>query len=102
MLENPSTWFTWVALPWRLPKAPPHPTYRCTFLQYATLLRQEVKAALLNTYKQTQGGCQGGEKKHGPNERPEQNSRKITKHNEDKQATRCRVQNTGYKDAQGT
>ena len=39
------------------------------FLQQATLLRQGVKAALPNTQKQTQGGCQIEEtKKYGPNE----------------------------------
>ena len=44
------------------------------------VLRQEVKAALPNTQKQTQGGCQMEEiKKHGPNERIEQNPRKRTK-----------------------
>ena len=40
--------------------------------------------------------------KHGPNERIEQNSRKRAKRNGDKQSIRCRVQNTGYKDAPGT
>ena len=35
----------------------------------ATLPRHRVKAALPNTQKQTQGGCQNEEtKKHGPNE----------------------------------
>ena len=34
-------------------------------------------------------------------ERKDQNSRKRTK-NGDKQSIRCRFQNTGYKDAQGT
>ena len=39
-----------------------------------------VKAVLLNTQKQTQGGCQIKEtKKYGPNERTEQNPRKRTK-----------------------
>ena len=37
---------------------------------------------------------------HGPNEKTDQNSRKRTKQNGDKQSIRCRVQNTGYKDAQ--
>ena len=47
------------------------------------LLRQGVKAALPNAQKQTQEGCQIEEtKKYGPNERTEQNSRKITKRNE--------------------
>ena len=32
----------------------------------------------------------------------DQNSRKRTKQNGDKQSIRCRVQNTGYKNAQGT
>ena len=58
---------------------------------------------LPNTQKQTQGGCQNEEtKKHGPNKRIDQNSRKKAKQNGDKQSIRCRVQNTGYKDAQGT
>ena len=38
----------------------------------------------------------------GPNERTDKNSRKRTKQNGDKQFIRCRVQNTGYKDARGT
>ena len=67
----------------------------------AKLLRQGVKAALPNTQKQTQGGCQIEEtKKCGPNERTKQNFRKRTKRNGDKQPIRCRVQNTGYQDAQ--
>ena len=67
------------------------------------LLRQGVKAALPNTQKQTQGGCQNKEtKKYGPNERTDQNSRERAQQNGDKQTVRCRVQNTGYKDAQGT
>ena len=41
------------------------------------LQRQGVKAALPNTQKQTQGGCQIEKtKKYGPNERTDQNSRK--------------------------
>ena len=43
-----------------------------------------------------------GDKETWPNERTEQNSRKKAKQNGDKQSIRCRVQNTGYKDAQGT
>ena len=40
-------------------------------------LRQGVKAALPNTQKQTQGGCQVEEtKKYGPNERTEQTPEK--------------------------
>ena len=38
-------------------------------------------------------------KKHGPNERTDQNSRKITKQPGDRQPIRCRVQNTGNQDA---
>ena len=60
-------------------------------LHQATLPRQGVIAALHNTQKQTQGGCQNEEtKKHGPNERIEQNSRKRTKQNEDKLYIRCK------------
>ena len=60
-------------------------------------LRQKVKAGLPNTQKQTQGGCQNQKtKKHGLNERTEQNSRKRTKQNGDKQPIRCTVQNTAY------
>ena len=71
--------------------------------RWATLLRQRDIAALPNIQKQTQGGCQNEKtKKHDPNERTKQNSRKRTKQNGDKQAIRCRVQNTGYQDAQGT
>ena len=43
-----------------------------------------------------------GDKKSGPNEKTDQNSRKRTKQNGDKQSIRCRVQNTGCKDVQGT
>ena len=44
------------------------------------LPRQEVIAALPNTQRQTQGGCQNEERKeHGPNERTDQNSRERTK-----------------------
>ena len=59
--------------------------------------------ALPNTQKQTQGGCQNEEtKKHVSNERTDQNSRKRTKQNRGEQSLRRRIQNTGYKDAQGT
>ena len=41
------------------------------------LPREGVTAALSNTQKQTQGGCQNKDtKKHGSNERTDQNSRK--------------------------
>ena len=67
------------------------------------LPRQGVIAALPNTQKQTQGGCQKEEtKKHGPNERTDQNFRKRIKQKKYEQSIRCRIQNTGYKDAQGT
>ena len=36
-------------------------------------------------------------KKHGPNKRTDQNSRKTATQNGDKQSIRCRVQNTVYK-----
>ena len=63
---------------------------------------QGVKAALPNTWKQTQGGCQiEVTKKYGPNERTEPPV-KSTKQNGNKQPIRCGVQNTSYKDAQGT
>ena len=43
-------------------------------------IRHRVKAALPNTQKQTQGGCQNKEtKKHSPNERTDQSSRKRAK-----------------------
>ena len=72
-------------------------------LHQATLPRQGVIAALHNTQKQTQGGCQNEEtKKHDVNERRDQNSRKRTKQSADEQSISCRIQNTGYKDAQGT
>ena len=75
----------WVAPPWQLPKALPHPIYQWAFLQQAMLLRQGVKAALPNTQKQTQGGCQDEDtKKYGPNKRTDLNSRKTTKLNGDK------------------
>ena len=65
------------------------------------LPRQGVIAALRNAQKQTQGGCQKEEtQEHGPNERTDQKSRKVTKQNGDKQSIRCRAQNTGYKDAE--
>ena len=70
------------------------------FLQQAMLLKPRVKAALPNTQKQTQGGCQIKEtRKYSTNERTDQNSRKITKWNGDKQPIICTVQNTGYQDA---
>ena len=64
------------------------------------LPREGVTAALSNTQKQTQGGCQSEQtKKYDLNERTDQNSRKRTKQNEDEQSVRSGVQNTGYKDA---
>ena len=36
-------------------------------------------------------------KTHGPNEKTDQNSRKRTKQNGDKQSIKCRVQNTGIR-----
>ena len=66
------------------------------------LPRQGVIATLLNTWRQIQAGCQSEEtKKHDPNERTDENSRKRAKQNGDKQSVRCRVPNTDYKDAQG-
>ena len=60
---------------------------------------QGVTEALPNPYKQMQGSCQNKEiKKFVPIERTDQNSRKRTKWNGDKQSIRCRVQNIGYKD----
>ena len=41
-------------------------------------------------------------KKYGPNERIDQNSKKRAKRKGNTQSIRCRVQITGYKDAQGT
>ena len=41
-------------------------------------------------------------KGNAPNERADQNSRKRMKQSGDMQSIRCRVQNTGFKDAQGT
>ena len=56
--------------------------YRTTTV-LGPLTRQGVKAALPNTQTQTQGRCQIEEtKKHGPNERTNQNSRKRIKRNE--------------------
>ena len=67
------------------------------------LPRQGIIEVVPNTQKQIQGGCQSEEtKKRNPNERTDQNSRKTTKQNGDKQSIKCRVHNTGYKDAQGT
>ena len=55
--------------------------------------------ALLSTWKQTQKGSQNGEtKKQKPYERIEERSR----NNVVKQSNRCRVQDSGHKDAQGT
>ena len=42
------------------------------------------------------------DKETWPNERTDQNSRKRAKQNGDKQSITFRVQNTGYKVAQGT
>ena len=51
------------------------------------LPRQGVIAAPPDTQTQTQGGCQHKKtKKHGPDERTDQNSRKRTKQNGDKQS----------------
>ena len=45
-----------------------------------------------------QEGCPNEKiKKHGPNERTDQNCRKRAKQNGDKQSIRCRVQNTGLR-----
>ena len=67
------------------------------------LPRQGIIEVVPNTQKQIQGGCQSEDtKKHNPNERTDQNSRKTTKQNGDKQSIRCRVQKTGDKDVQGT
>ena len=72
-------------------------------LYYAMLTREGVIAALPNTQKQTQGGCQNEEtRKYGPNERTDQNTRIRTKQKGDKQHIRYGVQNTGYTDSQGT
>ena len=40
--------------------------------------------------------------KHGPNERTDENSTKRAKQNGDKQSIKCKVQDTCYKDGQGT
>ena len=62
------------------------------------LLRLKYIAALPNTEKQTQKSSQNRDtNKHVPIERTEQNSRKTTKQNGDKQSTRLRVKNIGYK-----
>ena len=59
------------------------------------VLRHGVKAALPNTQKQIQRGCQFEETKHTAQmKEKEKNSRKRTKQNGDKQSIRCRVQNT--------
>ena len=63
------------------------------------LPRHGVIVALPNIWKQTQENKEI--KKYDPNKRTDQNSRKRTKRNGDKQSIRCRVQNSGYKDAQG-
>ena len=64
---------------------------------------QGVQESLPKTQKQTHGGCQIEEtKKYGPNERKEQNPRKITKQNGDNQHIRCSVQNTSHQNAQIT
>ena len=64
-------------------------------LHQATVPRHRVIAALPNTWKQTQGGCQNEQtKKHGPNERRDQNFRKKATQNGDKQSIRCRFQKT--------
>ena len=60
-------------------------------LHQATLPSSGYIAALPNTWEQTQGGCQNKEtEKHVPNGGREQNSRKRTKQNKDKQSIRCR------------
>ena len=52
------------------------------------------------TQKEKERGCHIEEtKKHGQSERTEQNPKKRTKQNGDGQPIRCRVQDTGDKDA---
>ena len=87
--------------PWRVGEALPlDPTGHLP--HQATPPSLGAVAAPPHTQKQTQGGCQSKQaKKHGPNERTEQSSRKRAKLTGDGQP-RCRVQNTGYQDAQRT
>ena len=76
----------------------PHKTP--TTLGHSTKPGRDI-AAIPNTLKQTQGGCQNKEtKKLGPSERIEQIFIKRTKQNGYKQPTRCRLQKTGYKNVQ--
>ena len=59
-------------------------------LHKATLPTLGDIAALPNTLKQTQGGCQNEKtNNHGLNERREQNFKKRTKQNTDKKDTRA-------------
>ena len=61
-------------------------------LHKTTLQSPKCVADLPNTKKQTQGGYQNEEtKKHVPNERTKQKTRKIMKQNADKQSTRYTV-----------
>ena len=66
--------------------------FKCLFQAEEQEKKSNILAALHNTQKQTQGGCQNEEtKKHSPNERTDQNSEKRAKQNGDKQSIRGRV-----------
>ena len=71
-------------------------------LHQATVPRNGVKAALPNTWKQTQGGCQNKEtKKHGPNEEQIKTPEKELNEIEISNLSDVEFE-TLYKDAQGT
>ena len=70
-------------------------------LDKATLQNPGDLETLHNTWIQTEGSSENEEiKKYVPNERTEQNSRKITPLSGCEQAARYRVQNSGYKNTQ--
>ena len=68
------------------------------------LLRQKRKQLYLIQRNKHREAAKMSEytKKHGPNERIDQNSSKRAKQHGDKQSIRCRVENTGNRDAQRT
>ena len=77
--------------------------FRATFKDHIRPHYQDTESKQLYLIHRNKhrGGCQNEEtRKHGPNERIDQNFRKRTKQKGDKQFIRCRVQNIGYKDAQ--
>ena len=71
-------------------------------LHEATIQRLGDRADLSNTRNKYREAAKMKTKKQVPNERIREHFRRRTKENGGKQSTRYRVQNNGYKGAQGT